>query len=33
MKKSIMSKPIGERLNNRASEKASEGGFAESVFM
>ena len=33
MKKLVSSNPVAERLNNRAAERASEGGYCESSFM
>ena len=33
MKKMVSTNPVAERLNNRAAERASEGGYCESSFM
>jgi hypothetical protein len=33
MKKMVSSNPVAERFNNRAAERASEGGYCESSFM
>jgi hypothetical protein len=33
MKKLVSSNPVAERFNNRAAERASEGGYCDSSFM
>lgn len=33
MKKMVGTNPVAERFNNRATEKASEGGYCDSSFM